>query len=178
MLVLISILSSLALAICTALKPICLQNTVDAVGTNEAAILALFAYYVATILGILIFETIRQLSISKYSIKKTFSLKSRLINHVTQMSPQKFQKEKGQNYITGLNKEIDMLVENYYVTRLEFAYSVLVLITSIAALLYINTYLALIIIVSTACPILASVAQGKAIRKKLIYIPKLLRDSM
>ena len=42
-------------------------------------------------------------------------------------------------YKRQLNNEIEMLVDSYYVTRLELAYSILVLITCVIALLYINS---------------------------------------
>ena len=61
--------------------------------------------------------------------------------HIVYMPPRKFQEEQGQNYVTTLNNEIEMLVDSYYVTRLELAYSILVLITCVIALLYINGYL-------------------------------------
>ena len=64
--------------------------------------------------------------------------------HIVYMPPRKFQEEQGQNYVTTLNNEIEMLVDSYYVTRLELAYSILVLITCVIALLYINGYLAII----------------------------------
>ena len=86
--------------------------------------------------------------------------------HIVYMPPRKFQEEQGQNYVTTLNNEIEMLVDSYYVTRLELAYSILVLITCVIALLYINGYLAIIIIVSTVCPIVASAVQGKALEKR------------
>ena len=166
MLAFIAIFSSVLLACCTSIKPIYLQNTIDAVGSGTESTLLLFACYVASIVGILGFEAIRQLSLSKYRTNKVFTLKERVMARVSYMTPQKFQEEKGQNYVTILSNEIDMLVENYYVTRLEFTYSVLVLISSIVALFYINGYLALIIIISTVCPILASVVQGKTIENR------------
>ena len=61
--------------------------------------------------------------------------------HIIHMPPRKFQEEQGQNYVTTLNNEIEMLVDSYYVTRLELAYSILVLITCVIALLYINSSL-------------------------------------
>ena len=86
--------------------------------------------------------------------------------HIIHMPPRKFQEEQGQNYVTTLNNEIEMLVDSYYVTRLELAYSILVLITCVIALLYINSSLALIIVISTVCPIIASAVQGKALEKR------------
>lgn len=166
MMAFLAIAASAALAVCTAVKPLYLQNTVDAVGAGAGNALLLFGCYVASILGILVFEALRQLSIGKYLTNKTFALKGLVMAHIARMTPQKFQSENGQNYITVLNNEIDMLVESYYVTRLEFAYSILVLISSVAALLSINEYLALIIIISTVCPILAAMAQGKAVERR------------
>ena len=160
------IISSVLLAVCTSLKPIYLQNAIDAVDAGAGGALAMFLCYVASILGILLFETARQLSTGKYRNSRLFSLKRKVMAHIVYMPPRKFQKEQGQNYVTTLNNEIEMLVDSYYVTRLELAYSILVLITCVIALLYINGYLAMIIIVSTVCPIVASAVQGKALEKR------------
>lgn len=164
--VFIVILSSILLAVCTSLKPIYLQNTIDAVeaGTGDAR--AMFICYLVSILGILLFETTRQLSTGKYRNGKLFGLKKQVMAHIIHMPPRKFQEEQGQNYVTTLNNEIEMLVDSFYVTRLELAYSILVLIACVVALLYINGYLAMIIIVSTICPIVASAVQGQALEKR------------
>ena len=162
----IVILSSILLAVCTSLKPIYLQNAIDAVeaGTGDAR--AMFICYLVSILGILLFETARQLSTGKYRNGKLFGLKKQVMAHIIHMPPRKFQEEQGQNYVTTLNNEIEMLVDSFYVTRLELAYSILVLVACVVALLYINGYLAMIIIVSTVCPIVASAVQGQALEKR------------
>ena len=164
--VFIVILSSILLAVCTSLKPIYLQNAIDAVeaGTGDAR--AMFICYLVSILGILLFETARQLSTGKYRNGKLFGLKKQVMAHIIHMPPRKFQEEQGQNYVTTLNNEIEMLVDSFYVTRLELAYSILVLVACVVALLYINGYLAMIIIVSTICPIVASAVQGQALEKR------------
>ena len=164
--VFIVILSSILLAVCTSLKPIYLQNAINAVeaGTGDAR--AMFICYLVSILGILLFETARQLSTGKYRNGKLFGLKKQVMAHIIHMPPRKFQEEQGQNYVTTLNNEIEMLVDSFYVTRLELAYSILVLVACVAALLYINGYLAMIIIVSTICPIVASAVQGQALEKR------------
>ena len=164
--VFIVVISSVLLAVCTSLKPIYLQNAIDAVDVGAGGALTMFLCYVASILGILLFETARQLSTGKYRNSRLFSLKRKVMAHIVYMPPRKFQEEQGQNYVTTLNDEIEMLVDSYYVTRLELAYSILVLITCVIALLYINGYLAMIIIVSTVCPIVASAVQGKALEKR------------
>lgn len=150
--VFIVILSSILLAVCTSLKPIYLQNAIDAVEAGADGALTLFGFYVASILGIMLFETVRQLSTGKYRNNILFSLKKKVMAHIIHMPPRKFQEEQGQNYVTTLNNEIEMLVDSYYVTRLELAYSILVLITCVIALLYINSSLALIIVISTLLP--------------------------
>ena len=164
--VFIVILSSILLAVCTSLKPIYLQNAIDAVeaGTGDAR--AMFICYLVSILGILLFETARQLSTGKYRNGKLFGLKKQVMAHIIHMPPRKFQEEQGQNYVTTLNNEIEMLVDSFYVTRLELAYSILVLVACVVALLYINGYLAMIIIISTVCPIVASAVQGQALEKR------------
>ena len=164
--VFIVVISSVLLAVCTSLKPIYLQNAIDAVDAGAGGALTMFLCYVASILGILLFETARQLSTGKYRNSRLFSLKRKVMAHIVYMPPRKFQEQQGQNYVTTLNNEIEMLVDSYYVTRLELAYSILVLITCVIALLYINGYLAIIIIVSTVCPIVASAVQGKALEKR------------
>lgn len=164
--VFIVILSSILLAVCTSLKPIYLQNAIDAVeaGTGDAR--AMFICYLVSILGILLFETAWQLSTGKYRNGKLFGLKKQVMAHIIHMPPRKFQEEQGQNYVTTLNNETEMLVDSFYVTRLELAYSILVLVACVVALLYINGYLAMIIIVSTICPIVASAVQGQALEKR------------
>lgn len=138
--VFIVVISSVLLAVCTSLKPIYLQNAIDAVDAGAGGTLTMFLCYAASILGILLFETARQLSTGKYRNSRLFSLKRKVMAHIVYMPPRKFQEEQGQNYVTTLNNEIEMLVDSYYVTRLELAYSILVLITCVIALLYINGY--------------------------------------
>lgn len=164
MLVFIVLLSSALLAVCISVKPIYLQNTIDAVGSGDTR--TQFLLYAASILGILVFEAVRQLALSRYRTKKLFGLKRRLTERIGGMSMRQFQEENGQNYVTILNNELDMLADSWYVTRLEFSYSLLVLAASVAALVSINLYLALIILLSTVCPILASVAMGKTVEKR------------
>ena len=164
--VFIVILSSILLAVCTSLKPIYLQNAIDAVEAGAGDTRGMFICYLVSILGILLFETARQLSTGKYRNSKLFGLKKQVMAHIIHMPPRKFQEEQGQNYVTTLNNEIEMLVDSFYVTRLELAYSMLVLVACVVALLYINGYLAMIIIVSTVCPIVASAVQGQALEKR------------
>lgn len=117
--VFIVVISSVLLAVCTSLKPIYLQNAIDAVDAGAGGALTMFLCYVASILGILLFETARQLSTGKYRNSRLFSLKRKVMAHIVYMPPRKFREEQGQNYVTTLNNEIEMLVDSYYVTRLE-----------------------------------------------------------
>ena len=64
--VFIVVISSVLLAVCASLKPIYLQNAIDAVDAGAGGTLTMFLCYAASILGILLFETARQLSTGKY----------------------------------------------------------------------------------------------------------------
>lgn len=159
--------ASVALAACTAVKPIYLQRVIDAcTGLDYEKMPLYFMIYVASIAGILIFEAVRQLLIGKYRADKTKKLKSKCLEQLMKKSIKSFQAEKGQNYLTILNQEIDMLVESYYIEILDFTYSVLVLLGSIAALIYIHYILAVLILLSTFLPILASTLQGGRIQQR------------
>lgn len=92
--VFIVVISSVLLAVCTSLKPIYLQNAIDAVDAGADGALTMFLCYVASILGILLFETARQLSTGKYRNSRLFSLKRKVM--VVYMPPRKFQEEQGQ----------------------------------------------------------------------------------
>lgn len=92
--VFIVVISSVLLAVCTSLKPIYLQNAIDAVDAGADGALTMFLCYVASILGILLFETARQLSTGKYRNSRLFSLKRKVM--VDYMPPRKFQEEQGQ----------------------------------------------------------------------------------
>lgn len=163
----LAVLSSAALAVCTALSPICLQNAIDTSSTGDrTAIFVNIALYILSIVGILVFEACRQLSVFKYQTGQTAGLKHRLLRYLLNMPPKQYQAEDAQNYITTLNQEIDLLVENYYVQRLELLYSVLVLLCCTAALLYIDPMLAVLIIVGAFLPILVSTLQGKRIQRR------------
>lgn len=163
----LAVFSSAALAVCTALSPICLQNAIDTGAAGKrAAIFLNIALYILSIVGILVFEACRQLSVSKFQTNQIAALKHRLLGYVLRMQPRQYQMEDAQNYITTLNQEIDMLVENYYVQRLELLYSVLVLLSCTAALLYLDPLLAVLIIVGAFLPILASTLQGKRMQRK------------
>lgn len=161
------ILSSAALAACTALSPVYLQNAVDSSTAQDGAQVAVrLTLYILSIIGILVFEACRQLSVSKYQADTVAAFKHRLLRHILRMPPRQYQMEEGQNYITSLNQEVDMLVENYYVQRLELLYSVLVLIGCTAALLSIDPLLAVLILVGAFLPILVSTLQGKRMQKR------------
>lgn len=69
--VFIVVISSVLLAVCTSLKPIYLQNAIDAVDAGADGALTMFLCYVASILGILLFETARQLSTGEISEQQT-----------------------------------------------------------------------------------------------------------
>ena len=57
--VFIVVISSVLLAVCTSLKPIYLQNAIDAVDVGADGALTMFLCYVASILGILLFRSRR-----------------------------------------------------------------------------------------------------------------------
>lgn len=88
--VFIVVISSVLLAVCTSLKPIYLQNAIDAVDAGAGGALTMFLCYVASILGILLFETARQLSTGKYRNSKLFGLKRKVMAHIVYMPPRKF----------------------------------------------------------------------------------------
>lgn len=94
--VFIVVISSVLLAVCTSLKPIYLQNAIDAVDAGADGALTMFLCYVASILGILLFETARQLSTGKYRNSRLFSLKRKVMAHIVYMPPRKFREEQGQ----------------------------------------------------------------------------------
>ena len=94
--------------------------------------------YIAGCIGIVVFEMLRQFFMTKYQADKAAFLKKKYVDRIARMPMKKFREETEQNYLTILSQEIDMLVESYFVERLEFLYSILVLVTSIAALFYIN----------------------------------------
>lgn len=85
--VFIVVISSVLLAVCTSLKPIYLQNAIDAVDAGADGALAMFLGYVASILGILLFETARQPSTGKYRNSRLFSLKRKVMAHIVYMRP-------------------------------------------------------------------------------------------
>lgn len=85
--VFIVVISSVLLAVCTSLKPIYLQNAIDAVDAGADGALTMFLCYVASILGILLFETARQLSTGKYRNSRLFSLKRKVMAHIVYMRP-------------------------------------------------------------------------------------------
>lgn len=69
-----------------------------------------------------------------------------------------------QDYVTSLNQEVDLLVNNYYVQRLELIYCILVFITSIFALCYLNLLIGVIVVFMTFLPIVFANLQGKKMR--------------
>lgn len=93
--VFIVILSSILLAVCTSLKPIYLQNAIDAVeaGTGDAR--AMFICYLVSILGILLFETARQLSTGKYRTASCSVSRSRSWRISSICRPGNFRRSRG-----------------------------------------------------------------------------------
>ena len=84
------IISSVLLAVCTSLKPIYLQNAIDAVDVGAGGALTMFLCYVASILGILLFETARSSARGKYRNSRLFSLKRKVMAHIVYMRPGSF----------------------------------------------------------------------------------------
>lgn len=165
---------SILLAVCTAVKPIWLQDTVDACTNGGTGLLYSFCLYIAGCIGIVVFEMLRQFFMTKYQADKAAFLKKKYVDRIARMPMKKFREETEQNYLTILSQEIDMLVESYFVERLEFLYSILVLVTSIAALFYINGKLAVLILLFTFLPVLASSLQGKRMQRRTgLYVQSL-----
>lgn len=161
-----AVVTSVLLAVCTALEPVYIQNTINAcMDAGKSAVLFNFAMFVLCVIGILIFEALRKLSYSKYAVDKTRFLKTSVLKKILMMDVEEFQKEKGQNYMTMLNQEIDMVVNSFYVQVLDLVYCILVLITSTLALISINPILAAIILVSAVVPILVSSLLGGCIER-------------
>ena len=74
------IMSSAALAACTALSPVYLQNAVDSSASGDSAQVAVrLTLYILSIIGILVFEACRQLSVSKYQADTIAAFKHRLL---------------------------------------------------------------------------------------------------
>lgn len=149
--------ASALLAVCTALEPIYLTRATDACGRMDAqAAVRYFLIFVLCIVGILVFEAVRQILSGYYAAKKTEQLKGDVLKNILNMSIETFAGENAQNYVTMLNNEIDMLVNQFYIERMNFIYSILVLVTSLTALISINPVLAVLIVVTTLTPIISS----------------------
>lgn len=118
------------------------------------------------IIGIVLFELIRKIATGKYQVRKTKDLKGRMINRIIHMPVKNYRAETGQNYLTILNQEIEMLVEHYYVERLNLIYSALVLVTSMFAMIYVDFFLAAMTLIFTILPIAVSSMQGKRLQKR------------
>ncbi len=175
LLFIIAVISSLLLALCTSIQPIYLKKVVDSASVLDGDYtLYFFLFYILSIVGILIFETIRKLSIDKYKINKTREIKKKLLSSIINKSIKSFQKEKKQNYLTILNQEIDMLIENYYVEKLELTYSFLVFVGSVISLIYINYIVAILIFIFTILPIILSTILGYKIKYKTNVYTKAL----
>lgn len=156
--------ASAGLAVCTALQPVYLTKATDACAVMDGeGALKYFLIFVLCIAGILAFEAVRQILESYYTAQKTEKLKKSVLGRIMNMDIETFSEENAQNYMTLLNQEIDMLVNNFYLRRTEFVYSLLVLVTSLTALIYINPILAGIIIVMTFVPIGVSGLCGEKI---------------
>ena len=161
------IIFSLLLAICTALRPIFVQKIVDmCTKGNMNGMFYCFLCYLAMIIGIVLFELIRKIATGKYQVRKTKDLKGRMINRIIHMPVKNYRAETGQNYLTILNQEIEMLVEHYYVERLNLIYSALVLVTSMFAMIYVDFFLAAMTLIFTILPIAVSSMQGKRLQKR------------
>lgn len=171
------IAASVFLAVCTALQPIYLTRATDAclVPDREAAV-KYFVIFILCIVGILIFEAARQILSGYYAAKKTEQLKLTVFQNILNMDIEVFAGENAQNYITILNNEIDMLVSNFYIERMNFIYSILVLLTSLTALISINFVLAVLIVVMTLVPIISSsLCGGRILRRTNMYTESLRR---
>lgn len=170
-----AIIASILLAVSTALEPVYIQNVINAcMKSDKGGMERNFIIFVFCVLGILLFETVRKICYGKYTVEKTKFLKNGILRKILRMRVEEFQKENGQNYLTLLNKEIDLLVENYYLEALDLVYCILVLITSTVALFYINWILAIIIFVSTILPIWISSILGERIEIRTnVYVKSL-----
>ncbi len=161
----IAIIASMLLAVCTALEPIFIQSTIDACSTLDIhAIVSSFVCFLFCIIGILVFEFVRRFSIGKYTIKKVYTIKKAFVHKIVNMKILDFEKIHAQDYVTSLNQEVDLLVNNYYVQKLELIYCILVFITSIFALCYLNLLIGAIVVFMTFLPIVFANLQGKKMR--------------
>lgn len=161
------VVSGLLLAACTSVKSVYLKNVVNTCMLDDKSkLLSNISIYIGCILGILIFELIRQLYTEKYRILKIKTQKEIIINKISHMPVKEFQSEAGQNYITILNDEIRMLVENHYIGLLDLVYNLVLFIANIAVLVYLNLQMAIIALVFTFLPIIVSSLQGKKIQKR------------
>lgn len=158
---------SLLLAICTALRPIFVQKIVDmCTEGNMRGMMFYFLCYFIMIVCIVLFEMIRKITTGKYQVNKIKDLKDKLIYRIIHMPVKNYRAETGQNYLTIFNQELEMLVENYYVERLNLIYSVLVLVTSMFALIYVDFFLAILTLFFTILPITVSSMQGKRLQER------------
>lgn len=169
--------ASAGLAVCTALQPVYLTKATDACAEMDGeTAFKYFFVFILCIVGILAFEAVRQILQGYYAAYKTEKLKKSVLGRIINMDIETFSNENAQNYMTMLNQEIDMLVNNFYLRRIEFIYSLLVLATSFSALIYINPALAVIIIVMAFLPIVGASLCGEKISARTnVYTESLRR---
>lgn len=173
----IVIIASVLFSLCNILQPIFLQKAIDAVIENDLRIIIInLIFFILSIIGILLLETVRKLKTGSYTAKRKQWLKSRLMHKVLHENVKQFNNENAQDYITSVNKEVEMVVESYYVQILEMTYCFIVLGASLCGLIYINYKLAVLVILTNTVPIVVASLLGKKVQiKKDLFVMSLKR---
>lgn len=168
----IVIIASVLFSVCNILQPIFLQKAIDAVIDNDLSIIiANLIFFVLSIIGILLLETVRKLKTGSYTAKRKQWLKAKLMHKVLHGNIKQFNTENAQDYITSINKEVDMVVESYYSQILEMVYCFIVLAVSLFGLIYINFKLAILVILTNTVPIVVASLLGKKVEiKKNLFV--------
>lgn len=173
----IVIIASVLFSVCNILQPIFLQKAIDAViDVKLSTIIKNLIFFVLSIIGILLLETVRKLKTGSYTARRKQWLKSKLMHKVMHEDIKQFNNENAQDYITSINKEVDMVVESYYVQILEMVYCFIVLAVSLCGLIYINYKLAILVILTNTVPIVVASLLGKKVQiKKDLFVLSLKR---
>jgi len=135
--------------------PLIIQKAIDA-GVqhemNEVFNLILLLCLVGLINGII--DMIDQVMEKKYSNTIAHNYREKITNYISHLEPNEYNKHEKSEYISIINNNIDLVVNNYYIFILNVIKCILVIVFTISALFSLNGILTMIIVVTASLTVI------------------------
>ena len=135
--------------------PLIIQKAIDAGVQHEMQDVFNFIILLCLV-GLIngIIDMIDQVMEKKYSNTIAHNYREKITNYISHLEPNEYSKHEKSEYISIINNNIDLVVNNYYIFILNVIKCILVIVFTISALFSLNGILTVIIVVTASLTVI------------------------